>query len=120
MNAITWLICRIFGEKIGTDYLGNQYFIDKRLKNAPMRKQRRWVVCKDSNDPSHVPPLYHAWLHHTLENFPTKQEQKPYDWILDHQPNMTGTPNAYHPSPPIKQKTKPNTGLNADLQAWRP
>ena len=43
-----------------------------------------------------MPPEWHAWLHHTVDEVP-RADRPRYPWEKPHQPNMTGTPYAYHP-----------------------
>ena len=44
---------------------------------------------------SRVPPEWHAWLHHTVNEVP--QPHPRYPWEKPHLPNLTGTPQAYRP-----------------------
>lgn len=48
---------------IAEDKLGNRYYESNRKNYLGMNS--RYVVYNGSkNDPSSVPPLFHAWLHH--------------------------------------------------------
>ena len=44
-----------------------------------------------------MPPEWHAWLHHTIDEIPRPGARTRYPWEKEHLPNMTGTPYAYHP-----------------------
>ena len=57
--------------------------------------ERRWVIYQGEPEGSKVPPEWHAWLHHTVDEVPGAWPH--YPWQKPHQPNMTGTPLAYHP-----------------------
>jgi NADH:ubiquinone oxidoreductase subunit len=95
-RLLTWLR----GELVGTDSYGNSYY---RLKNdkpsgrggGRFSRERRWVIYKGEPEGSKVPPEWHAWLHHTVDEVPGAWPH--YAWERPHQPNMTGTPYAYHP-----------------------
>jgi NADH:ubiquinone oxidoreductase subunit len=95
-RLLTWLR----GELVGTDSYGNSYY---RLKNdkpsgrggGRFSRERRWVIYKGEPEGSKVPPEWHAWLHHTVDEVPGAWPH--YAWERPHQPNMTGTPHAYHP-----------------------
>ena len=100
------------GKQIGTDQFGNHYFAEK---NGP----RRWVIYDGEAEASAVPPLWHAWLHHTIDEPPTKSPLTRRDWETDHKPNMTGTPYA------TKPKGSLSTGMarqkaTGDYEAWTP
>ena len=70
---LTWLR----GELVGTDQYGNRYY---RLKgDKPSRRgggrfsrERRWVIYNGEPEASKVPPEWHAWLHHTVNEVPRR------------------------------------------------
>ena len=99
------------GKQIGTDQFGNHYFAEK---DGP----RRWVIYDGEAEASMVPPMWHAWLHHTIDA-PPIGEQRAHDWEIAHQPNLTGTAAAYRPPGDITGdgRREPATG---DYEAWRP
>ena len=91
------------GALVGTDQFGNRYY---RLKSrAPLKKEgggrfsreRRWVIYKGEAEASKVPPQWHAWLHHTVDEVPSDTATPHYAWEKPHQPNLSGTPDAYRP-----------------------
>lgn len=94
MSFGTWLFTRLHGELIGSDEFGNKYFIDKRTKGQ--KRERRWVIYKGAPEASKVPPEWHGWLHHTSDA--PLPEAKRHPWMLEHQPNPTGTALAWHPA----------------------
>ena len=59
-RVMTWLQ----GERVGADSFGNCYY-QERAKPAG-RRRRRWVVYKQEDEASRVPPSWHAWLHYTV------------------------------------------------------
>ena len=99
------------GRMVGTDNLGNRYYEEK---NGP----RRWVIYNGEVEASRVPPLWHAWLHRTIEAAPLDAPPA-YAWEQDHQPNLTGTAAAYRPPGDITGtgQRDPATG---DYEPWRP
>jgi len=66
---------------------------------------------------SKVPPEWHAWLHHMVDEVP--QPRARYAWERPHQPNLTGTSLAYHPrgSVLLGGHRRPATG---DYEPWTP
>jgi len=106
------------GSYVGTDDLGNRYFI-QRKGVGPLGKPRRWVVYKDLADASKVPPEWHGWLHYTFDTPPTEEDYRPRAWQKPHRMNMTGTAEAHRPAGSILSAAErpPATG---DYQAWRP
>jgi NADH:ubiquinone oxidoreductase subunit len=117
-RLLTWLR----GELVGSDRYGNTYY---RLKNdkpsgrggGRFSRERRWVIYKGEPEGSKVPSEWHAWLHHTVDEVPGDRPR--YSWEKEHQPNMTGTPLAYHPrgSVLLGGHRAPATG---DYEPWTP
>lgn len=103
-------------EKVGSDGLGNQYFRAKELYAG--QGERRWVIYNGEADGSKVPPAWHAWMAHTVDE-PPSDSYKPRDWQKPHLPNQTGTAMAYRPSGSIiaaGQRPK----APGDYDAWTP
>ncbi len=106
------------GKKIGTDVMGNKYF------EAPARKgynrPRRWVIYKGTPDASLVPPEWHGWLHYQTNTVPS-EDGKSYrrNWQKPHQPNLTGTNQAYRPSGHILSGGE-REKATGDYEAWTP
>ncbi len=108
----TWLTTWRHGVLVGKDDFGNRYYRNKDGK-------RRWMIYAGMIDASRVPPDWHGWLHHTFERPPTEEPLKRRAWELDHQPNLSGTPEAWRPEGSLwnEGKRPPATG---DYEAWRP
>ncbi|MCH9780221.1 MAG: hypothetical protein K0U36_02935 [Alphaproteobacteria bacterium] len=71
-TTITKLVTMLHGNLIGTDQSGNKYYIPRRAARRPVR-QKRWVVYGHGCDQATVPPMWHAWLHHTADSPPSAQ-----------------------------------------------
>ena len=99
LSFLTWwnsqtLNTRFFtwrkGVKVGEDDQGNIYYQSRDGK-------RRWVIYNGESEASRVAPEWHGWLHHTFKEPPTRDPLVHKPWELPHEPNLTGTPEAYHP-----------------------
>jgi NADH:ubiquinone oxidoreductase subunit len=100
------------GERVGTDSQGNVYYRERK-------RDRRWVIYSGAAEASHVPPEWHGWLHHIVDELPGEGDPAPRAWQRPHRPNMTGTPSAYRPqgSTLATGHRPPATG---DYDAWSP
>ena len=98
------------GELVGEDQFANRYY---RVK----RGDRRWVIYKGRPEASKVPAEWHAWLHHTIEAAPTG-DRTAADWEREHEPNLTGTEHAYHPSGSLLEGGR-RAATTADYESWR-
>ncbi len=105
----TWL----FGRKIGNDQFGNNYYLSS-CKNVE-GKNKRIVIYKGLNEPSKVPPMWHAWLHYMIDEIPSENIEN-YYWQKEHIPNLTGTDFAHNPS--LTHKQTKHKG--AEYEAWNP
>ncbi|MFT6072929.1 MAG: NADH:ubiquinone oxidoreductase subunit [Dasania sp.] len=110
----TWLFTRRCGIQVGTDDVGNLYYV-----NAD--KSRRWVIYPKYSEASSVPPDWHAWLHKMVDTPPSKQAFVEKSWEKPHQDNATGTPDAYTP-PASLSKTSDikRRKASGDYEAWKP
>lgn len=97
------------GEAVGSDSFGNKYFRERSGR-------RRWVIFNGLPEASKVPPEWHAWLHHTVDDAPVDGVPH-HKWEKEHLPNLTGTPYAYHPAGQGSGERPKATG---DYEAWRP
>lgn len=62
-------------------------------------------------DASQVTAEWYGWLHYKTDYLPTEDPNRPqYKWMLDHTPNMSGTPQQYMPYSTTKSK----------IEAWVP
>lgn len=112
-----WTIWRQ-GELVGTDELGNTYYVQRRGV-GPLGKPRRWVTYKDLAEASKVSPDWHGWLHYTVDTPPTAETYARRPWQKSHQMNMTGTSEAYRPKGSILSTGK-RPRATGDYKAWRP
>src|SRR5579884_273352 len=82
-------------------------------------REKRWVIYNGEPEASKVPPEWHAWLHHTVDEVPRPEARPRYPWEKEHQPNMTGTPFAYRPRGSVLRGgvRPPATG---DYEPWTP
>lgn len=99
MLLINRLSIKLFAKKVGTDQYGNTYYISNRKDY--LNQPKRYVIYKGMDEPSKVPPMWHAWLHYTTDTVPTKFTQK-YQWQKEFTPNLSGTNGAYCPYPTVK------------------
>jgi NADH:ubiquinone oxidoreductase subunit len=117
-RLLTWLR----GELVGSDAYGNQYYRLKRDNpsgrgGGRFSRERRWVIYKGEPEGSKVPPEWHAWLHHTVDEAPGAWPH--YAWEKPHEPNMTGTPQAYRP-PGSVLRGGHRSRATGDYEPWTP
>jgi len=106
----------LHGEKVGSDEEGNVYY---RSKAKPGKAERRWVMYNGAIEASRISPDWHGWMHYTFDAPPTEEPLEAQNWEKEHQPNLTGSKDAYFPagSPAAGGKRAAATG---DYQAWQP
>ena len=95
----------LFGKYAGSDSFGNKYYESK--------KGKRWVIYADEIDASKIPVEWYSWMHFTPNKIEKKHELDKYDWQKPHQPNPTGTDQAYYPN-----KNKENA-INKKYKSWK-
>lgn len=115
MDIATRLYTMRHGLLVGTDAAGNRYFTEKRPRTAG--RARRWVIYAGAADASAVPPEWHAWLHYTVDEKLPETGRKP--WQKEHQPNETGTAQAYRP-PGHDYLGGNRAASGSDYEAWSP
>jgi NADH:ubiquinone oxidoreductase subunit len=71
------------GRLVGSDELGNRYYVQKRGV-GPLGVPRRWVIYKDLAEASKVTPDWHGWLHYTVDAPPTATSYTPRPWQKPH------------------------------------
>jgi NADH:ubiquinone oxidoreductase subunit len=124
MTVGTRLFTWLKGELVGTDPFGNRYYRE-RGQRALLRgggrasREKRWVIYRGTPEASKVPPMWHAWLHHTIDSVPGDAGAKRYPWEKDHVPNLTGTPLAYRPAGSVLRGGRHAPSTN-DYEPWRP
>ena len=111
-RLFTWLNGRL----VGRDSAGNRYYEEKRRAAGRLRP-RRWALYAHGDDPTSVPPEWHAWLHYTTDD-PLPEGRK-YFWEKPHRPNLTGTPAAYRP-PGHDYEGGKRAAATGDYEAWTP
>jgi NADH:ubiquinone oxidoreductase subunit len=112
------------GEFVGKDQFGNRYYRERGrralVKGGGMRsRERRWVIYKGIAEASRVPPEWHGWLHHTVQNPPAPGSGRRYPWQKQHLPNLTGTPYAYRPEGSLLRGGR-RAKATGDYEAWTP
>lgn len=94
------------GTLVGEDEFGNKYY-ENPYYFVP---RNRWVEFNEKvglkYDASMIPPEWHRWMTHMTEYPPTVEKPVSYAWMLTHQQNKTGTPDAYMPHSTVKPKIK--------------
>lgn len=108
LNTQVWT--KLYGEKVGEDDQGNIYYQSRDVK-------RRWVIYNGESEASRVAPEWHGWLHHTFKEPPTRDPLVHKPWELPHEPNLTGTPEAYHPKGSLYLA---DPKKRHDYDAWQP
>jgi len=80
-----------YGKLKGTDAFGNRYF--ERYDSDTLKNRERWVMYAQNRrnrwDASQVPPEWHGWLHHTLDNPVTVTDATGGAFKLRHMENVT-------------------------------
>ncbi len=102
---------------IGADSYGNRYFA--RDPRRGHKRERRFVLYARGTDASSVPAEWHGWLHHQTDTVPPAQNPLRRFWQKPHQPNPTGTSNAYVPPGHVARGGK-RDAATGDYEAWTP
>ena len=105
------------GEFVGEDEQGNKYYEERRP--SLNGRKRRYVVYSGLAEASRVPPDWHPWMHHTVEEPPTIAPLKRQRWELPHRPTLTGTIHAYRP-PGSRARGGQRPAATGDYEAWKP
>lgn len=112
MKLLDKLWISFTGRFVTKDEFGNEYY-ESKSKNY-LGKQARSVIYSDEAEPSKVPPLFHAWLHHLTDEAPGECQNN-FVWQKAYVPNMTGTDLAYSPLKGTKRAE-----VSSDYQPWKP
>ena len=113
----TVLFTCLRGRRVGSDELGNRYFEDRLAPRHGRRK--RWVLYRQADEASLVPPGWNAWLHHNRAEPPSSQPLAAQRWEKPHQPNLTGTSAAYRP-PGHELSGGRRVRATGDYEPWHP
>ena len=110
MSFINKFFTSFFNKELGTDQFGNKYYAS--LKKDHQDKEKRFVVYRGISEPSKVPPMWHAWLHHLSDELPLNVQN--YSWQQTAMPNVTGTKYSYYP------KERDEFYKNKLYNSWQP
>lgn len=105
------------GVEEGRDEFGNRYYRARRTPEGV--RERRWVLYAGEPEASKVPPEWFIWLHHTADEPLPEESVYHQPWQKPHQPNMTGTPEAYLP-PGHTLLGGQRHKATGDYEAWQP
>ena len=119
-NLGTKLFTLAFGQKVGEDSFGNQYYKTKRAINYIGRynKERRWVIFNGTAEPSKIPAEWHGWMHYSVDEIPENNKTN-YKWQKEYTPNLTGTDLRYLPEGHV-EKQGIRSKSTGDYQSWKP
>ena len=95
MDLVTLMTLKLTAQKVGTDQFGHRYYEERRAR--PRQPRRRYVRYSGIAEASKVPADWHGWLHHTETSPPPEGGYDKHEWQQEHEPNLTGTDNAYRP-----------------------
>jgi NADH:ubiquinone oxidoreductase subunit len=109
MYIIEKIFTLLTSKYIGSDLFGNKYYESKKRTDS-FKKKARYVIYKGKVEPSKVPPMWHAWLHHLSNDTPNIMTSR-YKWEKNFIPNLTGTDFAYSPT---------HGKLSNDYTPWTP
>jgi NADH:ubiquinone oxidoreductase subunit len=99
------------GTLVGTDEAGNRYYTDRK-------RGTRWVIYNGYTEASAVPAAWHGWIHYRSDTPPASYV--PYEWEKPHEPNLTGTPQAYRPPGSILLPNPRTPTPKPDYEPWAP
>lgn len=114
------ILSRFTGEKVGTDELGNEYYLEKMLFGKPQRPLKRWVIYKSGAvEASNIPAKWFGWLHYTHER---PIETPSHDWVKPHLYNVTGSNEAYRPRSSLLNTDagEYSSPVPKPYKAWKP
>lgn len=99
------------------DEFANRYFYDPHNTYG----RDRWVEYANPKNPdsSFIPPEWHAWVHHIVDETPLEGVVGKKGWEVKAEGNKTGTGEAYFPkNNPLSRRF---AGLaNEKVDAWNP
>ena len=101
---------------MGEDALGNVYHQGGKTVDG---RPRRWVIYSGINDASRVPPEWHGWLHHQIDDAPDTGLPPARRWEKEARANRTGTAEAYRPAGALEAGGK-RAAATGDYEAWSP
>jgi len=104
------------GKRVGEDEFGNVYYEGGTDSEG---RTRRWVIFNGVVEASAIPPGWHGWIHHRRDTPPSRETYTPRPWQQPHQPNLTGTPQAWRPRGSILGDGE-RAKVSGDYDAWTP
>ena len=118
MKNISLYLYTIFkGKLVGKDQDDNKYYTSDISHG--IKKEKRWVLYKNDNDPTSIEPMWHAWLHHVVKDVPNLKTKKNFYWQKKISPNYTGTKKAYLPPGHILSKERKIKKIK-NYEFWMP
>ena len=114
MDIGTWLTICLRGRLIGSDVLGNRYYLEKSQRRGSLRASR-WVVY--AGERVAVSAEWHGWLHCTIDT-PLPETGK-HPWQKPHVPNATGTQSGYRPQG-HNYRGGHRASADGDYETWTP
>jgi NADH:ubiquinone oxidoreductase subunit len=105
------------GREVGVDHLGNRYYTERNPREGA--RARRWVMYEGEVEASRIPPEWHAWLHFTIDEIPADAGKPHKAWQKPHEPNATGTAEAYRPPGHVFQGGE-RARATGDYEPWKP
>lgn len=114
MSILDKIWIKFTSQHVATDSNENRYYQSK--KTDYLGRGVRYVIYKDSPEPSTVPPTFHSWLHYLSDEVPDNSKIKDFTWQKDYHANFTGTKLAYNPL----GKANKRTSVSADYQPFQP
>ncbi|APG63303.1 NADH:ubiquinone oxidoreductase subunit NDUFA12 [Sphingorhabdus lutea] len=108
----TLLFSARHGVHVGEDEAGNKYYQAKK-------GNRRWVIYNGSNDASRVSPMWHGWLHGSIDDLPDHILPVKRDWQKLPTGNLTGSTQGYRPKGALEHHGK-RAAATGDYEAWSP
>jgi len=118
MTIGTLIYTKLYGEKVGRDTFGNDYY-QLRKQPRPGARRKRWVIYAGAPEASAVPPEFHAWLHYTIDALPKDAGKPRASWQKPHVPNLTGSAAAYRPPGHTLEGGRRDKGTG-DYEPWTP
>jgi NADH:ubiquinone oxidoreductase subunit len=116
MNLGTRLTIFLRGRLVGSDSIGNRYYLEKSRRRGSLRA-RRWVLYASEKEASAVPAEWHVWLHYTTDA--PLPETGAHLWQKPHLPNATGTASSYRP-PGHDYRGGHRAAADGDYEPWTP
>lgn len=105
------------GRLIGKDADGRAYYQQRTGSGVSSRPEKRWVIYRPGEDPSAVPAEWWNWLHYADDAPLPVSVRKP--WQLPFEPNLTGSPEGYHP-PGSEYRGGHRKSGTGDYESWTP